>query len=88
MALKEVQKTDTNLAALNGILLNLDNGDLVAVDEAITKLGFKNRESLLRYALAVIAQTDTPVVYVNKAGEKIALAPNKDLLKASPTAAA
>jgi hypothetical protein len=80
MALKEVKKTDENLATLKGILLNLDNGDLAAVDTAITKLGFKNRESLLRYALAVIAQTDTPVLYVNKSGEKIALVPNKDLL--------
>ena len=79
--LKEVQKTDTNLTTLDGILLHLNNGDLAAVDTAITKLGFKNREGLLRYALAVIAQTDTPLLYVNKGGEKIALAPNQDLLK-------
>lgn len=81
MALKEVQKTDTNIATLAGILLNLDNGDLAAVDAATTKLGFKNRESLLRYALAVIAQTDTPLLYVSKGSDKIALAPSQDLLK-------
>lgn len=87
MALKEVQKTDAGLATLDGILLNLNNGDLAAVDAAIIKLGFKNRESLLRYALAVIAQTDTPMLYVNKGGEKVALAPSTDLLKTptSPT---
>jgi hypothetical protein len=53
----------------------------VAVDAAIAKLGFKNRESLLRYALAVIAQTDTPLLYVNKGGEKQALVPSRELLK-------
>lgn len=88
MALREVQKTDTNIATLNGILLNLDNGDLAAVDAAITKLGFKNREGLLRYALAVVAQTDTPVLYVNKGGEKVALAPSKELLKETPETSA
>ena len=69
MALKEVNRADPKIAELNGILLNLDNGDLVAVDAAIAKLGFKNRESLLRYALAVIAQTESPIVYINKGGD-------------------
>jgi hypothetical protein len=81
MALKEIQKTDTNIATLDGVLLNLNNGDLDAVDTAIKKLGFKDRPSLLRYVIAVIAQTDTPLLYVNKSGEKIALAPSVDLLK-------
>jgi hypothetical protein len=80
MSLKEIKKDEIS-KDLKGILLNLDNGDLISVDAIKTKWKFKNREDVLRYALAVIAQSENPVVYISKGGEKIPLAPNKSLLE-------
>jgi len=81
MALREIKKDDPTIQALNGILLNLDNGDLAAVDLARNKLGFKDRVAILRYAIAVLAQSDKSILYVDKDGDKIGLAPSRDLLQ-------
>ena len=84
MALKEIKKEEIT-DDLKGILLNLDNGDLISVDAIKTKWKFKSRQDVLRYALAVIAQSDNPVVYVSKGSDKVGLTPNKDLLEESVT---
>ena len=62
MALKEIKKEEIT-DDLKGILLNLDNGDLISVDAIKTKWKFKSRQDVLRYALAVIAQSDNPIVF-------------------------
>ena len=81
MALKEIRKGE-NTNDLNGILLNLNNGDLIALEETVKKWGFKDNESALRFALAVIAQSEGGLVYIDsKDQKKIGLKPSQELLE-------
>jgi hypothetical protein len=81
MALREIPKDTINIQEQDGVLLVLNNGDLGAVDEAKRKWNFKKREDVLRYALAVIAQLETPIVYINKGDLKVGLTPSKELIE-------
>ena len=81
MALKEIRKGE-NTNDLNSILLNLNNGDLIALEETVKKWGFKDNESALRFALAVIAQSEGGLVYIDsKDQKKIGLKPSQELLE-------
>lgn len=62
--------------------LTINNGDFVALKEAVAKLGFDNEEKLLRYLLAVISKSATRVLTItDQNGAKISLNPSGDLLK-------
>jgi len=67
--------------------LDINNGDLVALKDAAQKLGFKDEESLLRFALAVLTQSATrAVTIVGKDGKSVSLTPSASLLKSAETA--
>lgn len=80
MALKEIDKNNPP-QGLDGILLHLNNGDLNAVKVAKEKWRFKKLEDVIRYALAVIAQSENAIVYVTHNGQKIPLTPSEELLE-------
>lgn len=77
--------TRTNPETPEGALpLLISNGDLVALKEAVAKLGFKNEESLLRYALAVLSKSATrTLTVIDQDGKSIALNPSESLLAQS-----
>lgn len=61
--------------------LLFNNGDLLALKTAVEKLGFKDEESLLRYALAVISKSATrTLTVIDQDGKSIALNPSESLL--------
>ena len=67
-----------------GLPLVFTNGDLDVLSGAVERLGFKNEESLLRYALAVISKAATrTLTVVGPDGKSIALNPSEALLKES-----
>ena len=81
MAFKEVKIEDSETAKkLPGILLNVDNGDLEALESIKDKWKFKDKESVLRYALAVMSQATDPILYIEKEGIKTGLSPNPNLM--------
>lgn len=62
--------------------LIFNNGDLAALTDSTERLGFKNEESLLRYALAVISKSATrTLTIIDKDGKSTALNPSESLLK-------
>lgn len=62
--------------------LTINNGDFLALKEAVAKLGFANEEKLLRYLLAVISKSATrSLTITDQNGAKINLNPSDDLLK-------
>jgi hypothetical protein len=64
--------------------LLFNNGDLIALKEAVSKLGFKNEESLLRYALAVISKSATrTLTVIDQDGKSVSLNPSDTLLAQS-----
>jgi len=61
--------------------LVFNNGDLAALQKAVNRLGFKDEESLLRYALAVISMSATrTLTIIDQDGKSIALNPSESLL--------
>jgi hypothetical protein len=65
--------------------LVINNGDYTALTNAVDKLGFKDAESLLRYALAVFSRSATRAVTItDQDGKSVVLNPSDSLLKAAP----
>lgn len=64
------------------LLLSINNGDYNALKEAAKRLGFRNEESLLRFALAVLSTSATRTLTVtDKDGKTVALNPTPSLLE-------
>lgn len=78
MAFKKITKIDEKSA--DGVLFDVNNGDLKAITDIKDKWGFKTETDVLRYALAVIRQAENKVVYIDKDGTKVGLTPNEDLI--------
>ena len=68
--------------------LTITNGDLAAVKDTVGRLGFKDAESLFRYALAVLVQSATrSMTITTKEGKTLSLLPSDSLLEeTSPSA--
>lgn len=62
--------------------LVINNGDYVALQETVKRLGFKDEESMLRFALAVLSRSATRSISItDQNGAKISLNPNEGLLE-------
>jgi hypothetical protein len=73
---KESQTPTTELP------LVFNNGDFATLKSAVERLGFKDEESLLRFALAVISKSATrTLTVIDQDGKSIALNPSAALLK-------
>lgn len=83
MALKKIDAnniTTEELKKLEGVLLNVDNGDLEALKQIIAKWNFKNEESTLRFLIAVTKQAEKEIIYIDQGGQKVGLTPSEDLV--------
>ncbi|OFY95231.1 MAG: hypothetical protein A2309_02880 [Bacteroidetes bacterium RIFOXYB2_FULL_35_7] len=78
MALKKIESCSDKSS--DGILLDVNNGDLQALLDIQKKWGFKSESEVLRYALAIMAQADKQVLYIDKEGSKVGLVPTEDLI--------
>ena len=65
------------------LTLTFNNGDFAVLQETVRRLGFRDEESMLRFALAVMAQAEGQIMYIEKQGKKIPLRPSADLLSES-----
>lgn len=68
------------------LLLRVNNGDLEALRELTDRLGFKDEESVFRFALAVLSQSATRNLSITKIdGQRATLQPSPSLLKPEGT---
>lgn len=75
-----IVRTDTDKP--DELPLVFNNGDLAALKSAVNRLNFKDEESLLRYALAVISKSATrTLTVIDQDGKSMALNPSESLLK-------
>lgn len=83
MAIKKIEDSQFPVQkdSLPGVVLNIDNGDLKALQEVKEKWGFESESHALRFALAVMYQSKNNVVYIDRDGAKVGLKPGEDLLK-------
>jgi hypothetical protein len=64
------------------LILAVNNGDLEALRDAMKRFGFKDEESVLRFALAVLSKSATRSLTITGLdGAKVSLTPSTDLLK-------
>lgn len=68
---------------LDEMMLKINNGDLVALKEIQQKWRFKNIESILRFAIAVLVQAEKQRVFIDTQGKPTALEPTETLLSNS-----
>jgi hypothetical protein len=72
-------------SAENELTLLFNNGDVEVLQDAVKRLGFKDEESLLRYALAVLSKSATrTLTVIGKDGKNLTLNPGDTLLADKP----
>ena len=70
----------------NELDLAVNNGDLDALRDAMNRFGFRDEESVLRFALALLARSATrSFTIVEKDGNTVSLTPSANLLKPAET---
>ena len=80
MAFKKIDDKNTLPTPIDGLLFNVNNGDLEALKSIKEKWHFKSESEVMRFALAVLKQTENGIVYIDKNGTKVGLTPNEDLV--------
>ena len=61
--------------------LKVNNGDLLALKDALGKTRFISEEALLRYVLVALLQNEDTRLYIKQNGETVALKPNESLIR-------
>lgn len=79
MAFKKINSIEER--TMDGILFDVNNGDLKAIMDIKEKWGFKSEADILRYALAVIRQAENKMVYIDQNGTKVGLTPSEELIE-------
>ncbi len=66
----------------DGILFDVNNGDLAAIQEIVKKLNFKDEESMFRFMIAVLSKSATrSLTITDQDGTQTVLSPSVGLLK-------
>jgi hypothetical protein len=66
----------------NELILAVNNGDLDALRDAMHRFGFRDEESVLRFALAVLSKSATrSLSIIDQNGVRVSLNPSTDLLR-------
>lgn len=83
MAIVKIPTDQTGIsdADLEEIQLKINNGDLVALKTIQEKWKFKDIESILRFAIAVLVQAEKSRVLIDQKGQPTALSPSDNLLQ-------
>lgn len=79
MAFRRITKIEEK--SPDGILFDVNNGDLTAIRNAVNRLNFKDEESMFRFMLAVISKSATrSLIITDQNGIKVPLTPSEGLL--------
>ncbi len=71
------QPDQTNDDQLN---VNINNGDLAALQAIKDRFGLRDEEAVLRFALAILTKSTSPTIYVeDENGVKVGLSPSEAL---------
>lgn len=77
-----IKRSANPTQAANELNLTINNGDFDALQAAVKKFGFRDEESVLRYALAVLSKSATrSLSIIDQDGARVSLNPSPDLLR-------
>jgi hypothetical protein len=79
-------KASATASDFEGLFLALNNGDRAALEDAMKRWNFKDEESLLKVALAILLKAENGKVSIVSGGAQINLTPNDALLGDHPAA--
>lgn len=65
------------------LILELDNGDITRLEEAIKKCSFKDEQSFLRFAVSLFIVNEGNSFFIKQDGQQTEVIPSKELLKSS-----
>ncbi len=65
----------------NKLILELDNGDKTKIEEALKKWNFKDMQSLLRFSVSVLLETEDKALWIKSNGESTLIAPAKNSIR-------
>lgn len=83
MAFKKISQPEERSA--DGVLFDVNNGDLAAIRDIVKRLGFKDEESVFRFALAVLSKSATrSLIITDQNGARLPLTPSEGLLNNAP----
>jgi hypothetical protein len=63
------------------LILEIDNGDLTKLDDALQKWNFKDYQSLLRFSVSMLILNEDRSFSIKRNGEQKSVVPASDLLK-------
>lgn len=76
------QETNAFTPSTEELALIINNGDLASLRETMNRLGFKDEASMIRFALAVLAQSAIRSVKITDTdGKELTLNPSASLLR-------
>lgn len=77
-----INRPASSASSDNELILAVNNGDLEVLRDAMKRFGFRDEESVLRFALAVLSKSATRSLTITGLdGVRISLNPSTDLLK-------
>jgi hypothetical protein len=77
-----IKRSATPVSSDNELNLTINNGDFEVLRDAMRRFGFRDEESVLRYALAVLSRSATrSLSIIDQDGVRVNLNPSADLLQ-------
>lgn len=73
-------KGSVQTSNFDGLFVGLSNGDKMAIEEAMQRWHFKDVESLIKFALAVLIKAENGKLSAQVEGSQINLIPSDSLL--------
>lgn len=63
------------------LVLDIDNGDLQALNEVIEKIRFIDEQATIRFALFALLKAEKNVLYVDQGDKLVVLTPSSTVIK-------
>lgn len=79
MAIRSKDGTSTEGKPMR--VIEIDNGDLQALNDAMKQYGFVSEEALLRYVLVALLESDGNGLYIKKDGNILSIKVSPSLIK-------
>jgi hypothetical protein len=63
------------------LILEIDNGDLTKMEEALRRWNFKDEQAFLRFTVSILLVTEEKKLWIQENGNPIPIAPAKHSIK-------
>ncbi|MEK7571845.1 MAG: hypothetical protein AAB553_06235 [Patescibacteria group bacterium] len=79
MAINQITEKKEIIPSEGKIYLEIDNGDLKALNLIKTIFRFKDFEGILRFALVILLRADNNTIYIDEKGKRVKITPTEEV---------